>query len=141
TGPESLPIESKPEVTDLEKELLEKISELEKKNLSNEQEIKALRHSLLEFETQISNLKNEKEQLEQTLEVTLRDSAMTSKCMVDLQNEITVLNADLDSQVSAKDVLMGKLSELESGKHDLEVHLSDLEKENVQVSERICGLE
>ncbi|KAJ6323064.1 hypothetical protein OIU77_012819 [Salix suchowensis] len=139
--PESVQMESTPEMTDLEKELLEKISGMEKLNSLNEQEIDALRHSQMELETQISNLQNERWQLEQNLEVTLSESMVTSKCLDDLRKEITKLSSDRDSHASAKEILERKLSELESGKLELEAHLSELEKENVQLSERICGLE
>lgn len=139
--PESMQMESTPEMTDLEKELLEKISGMDKLNSLNEQEIDALRHSQTELETQISNLQNERWQLEQNLEVTLRESMVTSKCLDDLRKEMTKLSSNRDSQASAKETLERKLSELESGKLEMEVHLSELEKENVQLSERICGLE
>ncbi|KAJ6767733.1 PROTEIN MLP1-LIKE [Salix koriyanagi] len=139
--PESVQMESTPEMTDLEKELLEKISGMEKLNSLNEQDIDALRHSQMELETQISNLQNERWQLEQNLEVTLSESMVTSKCLDDLRKEMTKLSSDRDSQASAKEILERKLSELESGKLELEAHLSELEKENVQLSERICGLE
>lgn len=139
--PESMQMESTPEMTDLEKELLEKISGMDKRNSLNEQEIDALRHSQTELETQISNLQNERWQLEQNLEVTLRESMVTSKCLDDLRKEMTKLSSNRDSQASAKEILERKLSELESGKLEMEVHLSELEKENVQLSERICGLE
>lgn len=139
--PESMQMESTPEMTDLEKELLEKISGMDKLNSLNEQEIDALRHSQTELETQISNLQNERWQLEQNLEVTLRESMVTSKCLDDLRKEMTKLSSNRDSQASTKEILERKLSELESGKLEMEVHLSELEKENVQLSERICGLE
>ncbi|KAI5578400.1 hypothetical protein BDE02_08G025900 [Populus trichocarpa] len=139
--PESMQMESTPEMTDLEKELLEKISGMDKRNSLNEQEIDALRHSQTELETQISNLQNERWQLEQNLEVTLRESMVTSKCLDDLRKEMTKLSSNRDSQASTKEILERKLSELESGKLEMEVHLSELEKENVQLSERICGLE
>ncbi|XP_034929400.1 uncharacterized protein [Populus alba] len=139
--PESVQMESTPEMTDLEKELLEKISGMDKLNSLNEQEIDGLRHSQMELETQISNLQNERWQLEQNLEVTRRESMVTSKCLDDLRKEMTKLSGNRDSQASAKEILERKLSELESGKLEMEVHLSELEKENVQLSERICGLE
>lgn len=139
--PESMQMESTLEMTDLEKELLEKISGMDKLNSLNEQEIDALRHSQTELETQISNLQNERWQLEQNLEVTLRESMVTSTCLDDLRKEMTKLSSNRDSQASAKEILERKLSELESGKLEMEVHLSELEKENVQLSERICGLE
>ncbi|CAK7325355.1 unnamed protein product [Dovyalis caffra] len=139
--PESLRMESKPEMTDLEKELLEKTSDMDKLNSLKEQEIDALRRIQMELETQICNLQNEKQQLEQNLEVTVRESMVTSKCLDDLRNEMTVLSSNTDLQASAKEISERRLAELESGKLELEVHLSELEKENIQLSERICGLE
>lgn len=61
--------------------------------------------------------------------------------MVDLQNDLMVLNGNMDFQDTTSKVLESKLADIENGKHDLEVHLSELEAENVQLSERIFGLE
>ncbi|KAJ6717582.1 HISTONE H2B [Salix purpurea] len=56
--PESLQLEPKPEMTDLKKELLENISDMDKLNSLKEQEIDTLRSSDRELETEISNLQN-----------------------------------------------------------------------------------
>lgn len=61
--------------------------------------------------------------------------------MVDLQNDLMVLNGNMDFQDTTSKVLERKLADIKNGKHDLEVHLSELEAENVQLSEQIFGLE
>lgn len=143
-GVESRHMEFKFDVTDTAKELLEKIAEIDKlqsDNLRKEEEVKALRHCQNELENQISDLQKEKSQLEESIEMMLREGTIASKCLDDLQSEIMVLHRDMDSQVSVNRNLESKSSELESSKHEMEVHLHELEEENVQLSERICGLE
>ncbi|KAK6271079.1 hypothetical protein POUND7_008177 [Theobroma cacao] len=132
------------EDSDLGKELSAKISEIEKlksENLLKEDELEALRHQQKELEAQVSSVQTEKSQLEENIEIMLREGAVTAKCLDDLRTEIVLLNSNMDSQISANKILVKKSSELESGKQELEVHLSELEEENVQLSERICGLE
>ncbi|CAA6655571.1 unnamed protein product [Spirodela intermedia] len=51
------------------------------------------------------------------------------------------LNTSMDSHILAKKLLERKSQELEKGKHELELHITELEKENVGLSERISGLE
>lgn len=143
-GVESQHMEFKPEVTDLVTELFEKISEIEKlksDNLLKDEEVKALVNCQKQLETRISDLEKEKSQLEESMEVMLREGTITSKCLDDLRNEMVVLDRDMDSQVSVNKNLERISLELESSKHELEVHLHELEEENVQLSERICGLE
>ncbi|OMO62820.1 Prefoldin [Corchorus olitorius] len=132
------------EDSDLEDELSAKISEIEKlksENLLKHDELEALRHHQKELEAKVSSVECEKSQLEENIEIMLREGAVTAKCLDDLRSEIKVLNSNLDSQISANKILLKKSSELESGKQELEVHLSELEEENLQLSERICGLE
>ncbi|XP_031265219.1 myosin-11-like [Pistacia vera] len=129
------------ETTDPAKELLSQIDELKSENLLKEEEINALRHYCRELETQLSDLQKEKALLEESMETMLREGTTNSKHLDDLRNEMMVLNSNMYSQVSANKILESKSSELEGGKHDLEVHLHEVEEENVQLSERICGLE
>ncbi|XP_022765502.1 putative WEB family protein At1g65010, chloroplastic isoform X2 [Durio zibethinus] len=132
------------EDSDLGQELSEKISEIEKlksDNLLKEDELEALRHQQKELEALVSSVQKDKRQLEENIEIMLREGAVAAKCLDDLRSEMMVLNSNMDSQISANKILVKKSSELESGKQELEVHLSELEEENVQLSERICGLE
>ncbi|XVF23469.1 hypothetical protein REPUB_Repub13aG0041600 [Reevesia pubescens] len=125
-------------------EFAEKISEIEKlksDNLLKEDELEALRHHQKELEVQVSFVQKEKSQLEENIEIMLQEGAVAAKCLDDLRSEMMVLNNNMDSQISANKILVKKSSELESGKQELEVHLSELEEENVQLSERICGME
>ncbi|XP_022745383.1 flagellar attachment zone protein 1-like isoform X2 [Durio zibethinus] len=132
------------EDSDLGMELSEKISKIEKlksDNLLKEDELEALRHHQKELEAQVSSVLKDKRQLEENIEIMLRESALTAKCLDDLCSEMMVLTSNMDYQISDNNILVKKSSELESGKQELEVHLSELEEENIQLSERICGLE
>ncbi|TXG49400.1 hypothetical protein EZV62_025275 [Acer yangbiense] len=136
--------ESKSEVAEPGKEMLEKMTEIDKlksDNLMKEEEVTALRQCQRELETQISDLQKEKIQLEKSMGVMCSEGTITSKCLDDLRNEMTVLSSNMDAQVSTNRVLEMKSSELESSKHELEVHVCELEEENVQLSERISALE
>ncbi|XP_044509749.1 myosin-11-like isoform X2 [Mangifera indica] len=133
--------EHKSQTTDPAKELLSQIDELKSENFLKEEEINALRHYCRELETQLSDMQQEKVQLEEGMEVMLREGTTTSKHLDDLRDEMRLLNSNMDSQVSANKILESRSSELEGGKHDLEAHLHEVEEENVQLSERICGLE
>ncbi|XWS75241.1 hypothetical protein CRYUN_Cryun01aG0068600 [Craigia yunnanensis] len=131
------------EDSDLGKELSE-ISEIEKlksDNLLKEDELETLRHHQKELEAQVSSVQKDKRQLEENIEIMHREGALTAKCLEDLRGEMMLLNSNMDSHISANKILVKKSSELESGKQELEVHLSELEEENIQLSERICGLE
>jgi chromosome segregation ATPase len=108
------------EVTNLSKKLLEKTFEAEKLKADN-----------MTKETQITNLLEEKSQVEEVM----------NKFLGDLHNDLMVLNGSMDFQDTTSKILERKLAEIENGRHDLEVHLSKLEVENVQLSQRIFGLE
>ncbi|PIA54916.1 hypothetical protein AQUCO_00901075v1 [Aquilegia coerulea] len=139
-------LKTKPEAKDsyLNNDLLAKGTEtkaLETSLLLKEEEIEVLRHSLKEAEAQISDLQKEKFLLEEKLEVISRGSSITSKCLDDVRNDMLMLTSNLDSHVSANKMLERKSSELESGKREIELHLLELEEENVQLSERLSGME
>ncbi|KAK8662241.1 hypothetical protein V6N13_091827 [Hibiscus sabdariffa] len=132
------------ESSDLVNELSEKISEIEKlksDNLLKDNELEAVRNRQKELEAQISSVQKEKNQLEENIGAMLREAAVTAKRLEDLHSEMIVLNYNMDSQISTNQVLVKKSAELENGKEELEVHLFELEKENLQLSERISGLE
>ncbi|KAF9599029.1 hypothetical protein IFM89_033374 [Coptis chinensis] len=131
-------------VADLNKDLLAKgteVKELEASLLLKEEEIEILRHSQQELRAQVSDLQEEKAQLEENLEVVSRGSSISSKCLDDVKNDMMALTSNLDSHVSANKMLENKSSELESGKRDLELRLLELEEENVQLSERLSAME
>lgn len=134
-------LELESESTDLGKELSEKSCESDRikpDHLLKEEDIVAVHRDL---ETQISNLESEKRQLEENMEILQRENSVNSKCLDDLRNEMALLSISMESQVSANKALERKSLELESTKNELELHLCELEEENVQLSERISGLE
>ncbi|XP_015583817.1 CAP-Gly domain-containing linker protein 1 isoform X2 [Ricinus communis] len=163
SGEKSLQMKSKPEIAGSSKEILENKFEIDKHksdNLLKEQEVEALRCCQRQLETQISILQNEKRRLEENMEVVQKRGMMSSSCLDDSnneimmfnssrmmstgldasQNQILVLNSSKDSHVSTSEIPT-RMSELESSKSEMEIHLAELEKENIELSERICGLE
>lgn len=131
-------------VQELEKEIAEGKSEVEKLEgnlLSKEEEVMFLGKCKIGLEVQVSDLGKEKQQLQENMEIALRESEMTTKCLDELRNNLTVLSSSVDSHVSANEVLQRESSELEKGKHELELHLFEVEEENVELSERVSSLE
>ncbi|XP_022743350.1 structural maintenance of chromosomes protein 3-like isoform X2 [Durio zibethinus] len=128
----------------LVKELSTKLFEIEKlksDNLHKENELEALRHRQKELETQICSVEKEKSQLEENMEIMRREVVVTAKFLDDLRSEMMELNSNRDCQISANKILAKKYSELENGKQEVEVYLSEVEEENLLLSERLCGLE
>lgn len=105
------------------------------------EETQASRSSKHELEMQVSNLQMEKEDLEHKLEITQEESKASTVHLDELGRELARLTVSLESQMSAKRIIEKKAMEFESNKEELESHLTDLEVENVQLSERISGLE
>ncbi|KAL6980280.1 hypothetical protein U1Q18_021923 [Sarracenia purpurea var. burkii] len=131
-------------VADLSKELLVKTSpvgELSANRLLKEEETEALRHCQMDLETQISYLQKIKELVEENTEIMQRESSVNLKCLDNLRNDLTVLSSSMESHTSDNKALEMKSLELESAKRDLELHLSELEEENVHLSGMISGLE
>ncbi|KAF6134382.1 hypothetical protein GIB67_005774 [Kingdonia uniflora] len=117
------------------------IVELEAKLSSKNEEIEILKHSQMELRALVYSLQKEKDQVDENFDIVSRESAITSKCLDDVRNDLLVLTCSLDTHISANKMLERKSFELESGKHELELHLSEMEEENVQLSERISGFE
>uniref|UniRef100_A0A7N0RE03 C2 NT-type domain-containing protein n=1 Tax=Kalanchoe fedtschenkoi TaxID=63787 RepID=A0A7N0RE03_KALFE len=87
----------------------------------------------------IFDVAEDKRVLEDIKDTRIKETALTSESMDSL--DYKSLYGSAESQDSVSEVLQRMSSELESGKHDLELHISELEEENVQLSERISGLE
>uniref|UniRef100_J3N4M6 C2 NT-type domain-containing protein n=1 Tax=Oryza brachyantha TaxID=4533 RepID=J3N4M6_ORYBR len=86
------------------------------------------------LELHISKL--EQENIEQ-----LKECSITSACLNEVREELLVLTSSVDSHVSTNNVLETKISELEIYKGSLELHISKLEQENIELSDSICGIE
>lgn len=141
---DSLKMELESKVTELGKELTEKRFEIEKLEanlLTNEEEISLLKGVQNELEAEVSDLQKEKIQLEEHMEVVLRESDISSKCLNDLRHELMVLSRSVNSHVSTHRVLERKSSELEADKCELDRHISELEQENIQLSASVSALE
>ncbi|XP_068342086.1 uncharacterized protein [Pyrus communis] len=141
---DSLKMELESKVTELGKELTEKRFEIEKLEtnlLTNEEEISLLKGVQNELEAKVSDLQKEKIQLEEHMEVVLRESDISSKCLNDLRHELMVLSRSVNSHVSTQRVLERKSSELEADKCELDRHISELEQENIQLSASVSALE
>ncbi|TYJ16009.1 hypothetical protein E1A91_A10G221400v1 [Gossypium mustelinum] len=128
----------------LVKELPAKLIEIEKlksDNLAKDNELKALRNRQKELEAHICSVEKQKSQLEENMEKMRREVVVTAKFLDDLRSEMMELNSNMDSRMSANKILIKKPSELEEGKKGMEVYLSQLEEENLLLSEGLCCLE
>ncbi|KAI9086350.1 hypothetical protein K1719_031804 [Acacia pycnantha] len=125
------------EVTDKTSQM----ADLEANLLCKEKEIWVLQKQQSELEAKVCQLQDEKIQLEEHVEVMLSERDINIKCLNDLQNDLGILSRSMDSHVSANEILRGKSLELETGKHKLEHHISDLEKEKEQLAMQMSVLE
>ncbi|CAN1318817.1 hypothetical protein LINPERPRIM_LOCUS30962 [Linum perenne] len=116
--------------------VLSEVDKLKSYNLMKDQEVEALKLDKKVLESQISNLQIEKHQLEEKMDVMFIEDSATSRCFDDSGDEMTMFSSSMSSQVSAR-----QSPGLERCKSELEAHLTEMEKENVQLYERICGLE
>ncbi|KAK9046828.1 hypothetical protein V6N11_052702 [Hibiscus sabdariffa] len=129
---------------DLVKELSEKLIEIEKlksDNMLKENELEGLRHCQKELETWIFSVEKEKRQLEEDMEIMRREVVVTTKFLDDLRSEMMELNCNMDSKISTNQILIKKSFELEDEKQEVKVYLSELEEENLLLSDKLCGLE
>ncbi|CAN6476961.1 unnamed protein product [Victoria cruziana] len=132
------------EIEDLNKEKAScgcRVLDLESELSSKEKELKTLRLENQDLTTDIEKLKKEKDCLDDSLKDVLRESGLASKFLDDARQDLRILARSVDSHISARRSLENKSVELENVKEEVEAHLSELEEENIHLSERISGLE
>ncbi|XP_074590034.1 uncharacterized protein LOC141845941 [Curcuma longa] len=143
-------------VEDITKSLLELNSLLRKKEtksdgnredeiqstlLLKEQEIDQLKSSSKELEDLISILQKEKFQLEEDLGSLQKQNDEMSKLLEDVENDLEEITGSMEFHVSANKNLEIKTVELQNCKMELELQNSEIEHENIKLSERVAGLE
>ncbi|KAF2289836.1 hypothetical protein GH714_038861 [Hevea brasiliensis] len=136
------------ELTDENFELLLKLKEM--KNCCTEEgaSFTTSRFEVSNHESQIHDLEEKmKKKILKEIEIdynlSIQELENVKFKLEDQVNELrlTVLSKSVDTHVSANKILRRKSSELESGKHELEIRLSELEQENGELSTCISGLE
>ncbi|XP_057984283.1 uncharacterized protein LOC131168676 isoform X2 [Malania oleifera] len=141
---ESLKMDLEFEITYLGKELDEKrskIVELEADLLSKEEEIEVFRQRQGELQAEVSNLQNEKNKVEESTEIVQTEPSITSNYLEDLRNDPVMPGESANSHAASSEILERKYSEIENGKREPVLHLSELEQENMLLCQRISGLE
>ncbi|XP_074373134.1 uncharacterized protein LOC141713562 [Apium graveolens] len=141
---ESSNIELRANISELQEELAAKASEvqgLESDVLSKEEQLNLFKQSQMDLKTQVTCMEKERDILQQNVDTLVSESNMTSKCLDDLQTDLMVLRSSVDSHVTVNMDLQKKLSEHEAGKEGLELHLFNVEEENVKLTECISVLE
>lgn len=116
------------------------ILELKAKCSKKDAEIEALRHHQIDLSTQISDLQMNKCQMEERMENMQQQLGATSKSLDASTNGLMFLDQCICGGVSKMTSEMKSL-ELEDNKYELQLNLHELEKENVDLSERVAGLE
>lgn len=116
------------------------ILELKTKCLKKDAEIEALRNHQTDLSSQISDLQMSKCLMEERMENLQQELSATSNSLDTSTNGLMFLDRCICGGISKMTYEM-KSSELESDKYELEFNLRELEKENVDLSERVSGLE
>ncbi|WCJ36172.1 hypothetical protein M5689_017386 [Euphorbia peplus] len=117
------------------------VKRLEIDLVSKQKEIGNLRTCQTELEEKHYALQNRKAKLEGNVEVVMEENDTAPKCLPDLQNGMMALSSSVSTHVSANKVLGRKYSELDDGKRELEVRLSEFEQENEELLACISMLE
>ncbi|KAK7267818.1 hypothetical protein RIF29_20497 [Crotalaria pallida] len=141
---ETLKLAPEVRVTDLTKEITNKTSEIAnlEANLScKEKEIGILQKHQSELVAKVYQFEHEKSQLEEHMEVMIKERDINSKCLYQLQNDFATLSNNMDSHVSSNEFLSRRSLELEQEKVELEFHISGIEQEKEELLKRISVLE
>ncbi|KAI3472016.1 hypothetical protein Pfo_028704 [Paulownia fortunei] len=104
-------------------------------------EVDLIEANLLSKEQETNFLLQQKEPSRAEYELALRERNISSKCLENLQNDLTALRDTVSSHVSANANLERNLEVLERKRHELVDTLSGLQEENMQLQECISGLE
>ncbi|KAG6529468.1 hypothetical protein ZIOFF_011666 [Zingiber officinale] len=115
--------------------------EIQSTLLLKEQEIDRLKSSSKELEDLISILQQEKFQLEEDLTSLQKQNDEMSKLLEDVENDLEEITGSMEFHVSANKNLEKKTEELQNCKMELELQNSEIEHENIKLSERVAGLE
>ncbi|KAI9122346.1 hypothetical protein K1719_007035 [Acacia pycnantha] len=129
---------------ELNKKVIDKASEIEnlEANLSSkEKEIGVLQKCQNELEAKVCHLEDDKSQLEEHVEVVLKERDLIFKCLYHLQSDLATLSGSIESHISSKEIFERKPSELESGKHELELNTPEIERVQEQLSQYVSVLE
>ncbi|KAK4272808.1 hypothetical protein QN277_021313 [Acacia crassicarpa] len=141
---ESLKIVLEGRIAELNNKVIDKASEIEnlEANLSSkEKDIGVLQKCQSELEAKVCHLEDDRTQLEEHVEVVLKERDLIFKCLYHLQSDLATLSGGIESHISSKEILERKPSELESGKHELELNTPEIERVKEQLSQYVSVLE
>ncbi|KAK4348450.1 hypothetical protein RND71_031205 [Anisodus tanguticus] len=119
------------------KELDQKNSEMEKLQAdlqAHEEEKTSLLEHKRELEGKVADLQKEKDQVEENMKIVLRESAISSRCLDDLQNDHKLLERKLAQLESEKQTLEDQLVGLTEKNENMEaqIRLMTVERESCQ---------
>ncbi|KAG6491384.1 interaptin-like isoform X1 [Zingiber officinale] len=117
------------------------VDELQSQLLLREQERDRLQQSNWELEDLISTIQKEKSQVEEELVSVRKECIDTIKHLQDVEHDLEVLRGSMEFHSSADETLERRLAELERNKTELELYITQIEQENVELSEIVSGLE
>ncbi|XP_024516302.1 myosin-10 isoform X1 [Selaginella moellendorffii] len=118
-----------------------RIVDLELQLSSTKRELEAVELKKQELETRVDGLELERFELGRMLHTGQDDNKFLKEKLDGILGELAESNALLEVELSARSTLEKRVAEFGSAKASLEKHLSHLEDENWQLTERIAGLE
>ncbi|KAK1400598.1 hypothetical protein POM88_000203 [Heracleum sosnowskyi] len=98
-------IELQAKLTELQEEMAAKASEvqvLESDILSKEEQMNLFKQSQMKIKTHVTGLENERDLLQQNVDILVSESNLTSKCLDDLQTDLMVLRSSVKSHASLR---------------------------------------
>ncbi|KAD5508510.1 hypothetical protein E3N88_16213 [Mikania micrantha] len=116
----------------------ENVDNLESK-LSERKEIE--KDQMREIQLLKMEVSEEKKERQESMEISLNESNITSTCLDNLRNDLIMLSSSLDSQVSTNKSLEQKVMKLEKVKGEMELNLFKMEEENIKLLDHVAKLE